>query len=280
MIHDAIPTGHDSRPGSHYWDNYPGVLSTSPGMKLIGRFSTSGFNLPVQGTGAYKTIFLHSTIFLLSHNCLNTVYLLSITIIFDRCHRSWAAVTPVKYGRYSRNQTSIFAKSKMSLMEKLTALVTPTHNLQMSCRDTTTWQCTRIASSVINVICPIWKYTSHLGTGTFHKRPSLKIMIIQSWKWIQMYKKKKCDLKYIQYSHLVFQMHSMHACFWEKGFDHLQETDQGFNAYHAHTLKSLCLNRHDQCKNIEKHVELSRIIPNNNYQLVVVYISCIYSLIV
>ena len=48
--------------------------------------------------------------------------------IFDRCCRSSAAVTPVKYECDSNNITGAFARSKILLTEKLTngALVTPT----------------------------------------------------------------------------------------------------------------------------------------------------------
>ena len=48
--------------------------------------------------------------------------------IFDRCCRSSAAVTPVKYECDANNLTGTFARSKILLTEKLTngALVTPT----------------------------------------------------------------------------------------------------------------------------------------------------------
>ena len=48
--------------------------------------------------------------------------------IYDRCRRSSAAGTPVKYECDSRNLTCIFARSIILLTEKLTnrALVTPT----------------------------------------------------------------------------------------------------------------------------------------------------------
>ena len=48
--------------------------------------------------------------------------------IFDRCHRSSAAVTPVKYESDANNLTGTFARSKILFTEKLTngALVTPT----------------------------------------------------------------------------------------------------------------------------------------------------------
>ena len=49
--------------------------------------------------------------------------------IFDRCCRSSAAVTPVKYECDTNNLTGTSARSKILLTEKLTngALVTPTH---------------------------------------------------------------------------------------------------------------------------------------------------------
>ena len=49
-------------------------------------------------------------------------------LIFDRCRRSSAAVTPVKYECDANNLTGPFARSKILLTEKLTngALVTPT----------------------------------------------------------------------------------------------------------------------------------------------------------
>ena len=58
----------------------------------------------------------------------NTRPLLNITFIFDMCHRSWAAVTPVKYECDSKNLTVTLAGSKYLLTEKLAngALATPT----------------------------------------------------------------------------------------------------------------------------------------------------------
>ena len=60
-------------------------------------------------------------------HCQNTRYLLNITFIFDRCRRSWAAVTPVKYECDSKNLTGNFARSKILHTQKLMkgALVTP-----------------------------------------------------------------------------------------------------------------------------------------------------------
>ena len=57
----------------------------------------------------------------------NTCYLLNTTFIFDRCHRSKAAATPVKYECDSRNLTGNFAQSNISITEKFTngASVTP-----------------------------------------------------------------------------------------------------------------------------------------------------------
>ena len=57
----------------------------------------------------------------------NTRLILNITVIFDRCRRSSAAVTPVKYKCYSENLKGTFARSKTLFTEKLTngALVSP-----------------------------------------------------------------------------------------------------------------------------------------------------------
>ena len=48
--------------------------------------------------------------------------------MFDRCHRSWAVVTPDKYERDWKYLTYTFAQSKFPVTEKLAngALVTPT----------------------------------------------------------------------------------------------------------------------------------------------------------
>ena len=58
----------------------------------------------------------------------NTRYLFNITFIFDRCHRSWVAMTPVKHECDVKKWTGTFARSKIQLAENLTngALVTPT----------------------------------------------------------------------------------------------------------------------------------------------------------
>ena len=52
--------------------------------------------------------------------------------IFDRCRRSWAATTPVKYEWDLKNVTGTFARWKILLTEKLTngTLVTPTPDQQ------------------------------------------------------------------------------------------------------------------------------------------------------
>ena len=73
-------------------------------------------------------IFLCSIIFPIFQHCQNTRWLKNITFIFDRFRRSWAAVTHVKYVRDSTNVTGNFAKSNISIMEKLTnrSLVNPT----------------------------------------------------------------------------------------------------------------------------------------------------------
>ena len=68
-----------------------------------------------QGWGLLNN-FPHSLIF---QNHQNSAHLLSITFIFDRCHRSSAAVTPVKYECDWGDLRSTFAKSILSLTEKL-----------------------------------------------------------------------------------------------------------------------------------------------------------------
>ena len=51
----------------------------------------------------------------------------NITLIFDRCHRRWAAETPDKYEHDWKHTTYTFAKSKCPATEKLTnrCAVTP-----------------------------------------------------------------------------------------------------------------------------------------------------------
>ena len=58
----------------------------------------------------------------------NTVLVTNITFIFDRCHRSWAAVTAVKYEYDSMDIRNTVAKAKISLTEiSMNAVsVTPT----------------------------------------------------------------------------------------------------------------------------------------------------------
>ena len=70
--------------------------------------------------GGYKADFLCSVIFLIFQHRQNTCYLLNTTFIFDRCCRSSAAVTPVKYEWDSKNITDTFARSKILLTKKLT----------------------------------------------------------------------------------------------------------------------------------------------------------------
>ena len=61
--------------------------------------------------GGYLANFLPSVIFSDVHT---TGYLLNITPISDRCHRSLAAVVPVKYGRDSNDTKHDSAKSKLN----------------------------------------------------------------------------------------------------------------------------------------------------------------------
>ena len=52
------------------------------------------------------------------HQCPNTGQLLNITFIFDKCGRSSAAVTLVKYKSVLKNLKGIFAKPKILPTEK------------------------------------------------------------------------------------------------------------------------------------------------------------------
>ena len=54
------------------------------------------------------------SLFLNDHNI---GYLLNITFIFDRCHSSWAAVTPVKYECGWKDERGASVKSEILLME-------------------------------------------------------------------------------------------------------------------------------------------------------------------
>ena len=80
------------------------------------------------GLGVTKPISSDPLISPIFQHCQNTGYLLNIIFIFDRCCRTSAAVTPVKYECDANNLTGTFAISKILLTEKLTngALVTPT----------------------------------------------------------------------------------------------------------------------------------------------------------
>ena len=90
------------------------------------RVIDSGAEVGRPGVGVTKPIAsvpLFSQIFFIVKR-----HLLNIAFIFDRCRRSSAAGTPVKYEYDSRNLACSFARSKILLTEKLTngALVTPT----------------------------------------------------------------------------------------------------------------------------------------------------------
>ena len=76
--------------------------------------------------GGHYTNFTIPWFFSTFQNYRNIHYLMNITFIFDRCHCSWAAVTPVKYECDSKDLTGIFAKAGKSLTNKNGALVTPT----------------------------------------------------------------------------------------------------------------------------------------------------------
>ena len=67
----------------------------------------------------YKANFLRFVIFNFQH-CQNFRNLLNITFLFNRCCRSSAFVTPVKYKCYWNDLRGTFARSKIVLTEKLT----------------------------------------------------------------------------------------------------------------------------------------------------------------
>ena len=79
--------------------------------------------------GDHKANFLRSGIAPFFQHCQDTV-----TLIFHRCCRSSAAVTPVKYERYFTNLAGTFKRSKKHLTEKLPngVLVTPTPERNMT----------------------------------------------------------------------------------------------------------------------------------------------------
>ena len=66
--------------------------------------------------------------YFLNFSALSKCWLLNIMFIIDRCHRSWAAETPVKYECDLKNLIGTFAWLKILLAEKLMngALETPT----------------------------------------------------------------------------------------------------------------------------------------------------------
>ena len=120
---DVIPIKHHGKERAND-KNKPDFISTNQGWGLLSQFPP----------------------FWNCHHCQNTLYMLNIAYIFDRCRRSWAAGTPVKYECDSRNLTCTFARSTILLTQKLTngVLVTPTpvfyytsnskiniHNLQL-----------------------------------------------------------------------------------------------------------------------------------------------------
>ena len=66
------------------------------------------------GVGVTKAISSVPLISPIFHHCQNTGYLLNIMFIFDRCCRSSAAVTPVKYQCDTNNLAGTSARSKIN----------------------------------------------------------------------------------------------------------------------------------------------------------------------
>ena len=70
--------------------------------------------------GGYWSNFFHFVVIPVFLNFRNIGYIYNIMFIFDRCHCSWAAVTPAKYAHDLKCLTYTFAKWKFSVMETLT----------------------------------------------------------------------------------------------------------------------------------------------------------------
>ena len=67
---------------------------------------------PADVKGGVTKTFFSVPLFSPLLNYKNTVYLFNITFIFDKCHCSWAAMTPVKYERDWKDWRGTFAKPK------------------------------------------------------------------------------------------------------------------------------------------------------------------------
>ena len=76
--------------------------------------------------GATCSISPVSRFYLVLQNYQSIGYLSNITFIFNRCHRSLTAVTPVKYECDSNDIVGTFSTWEMPLTEKLTKLVSVT----------------------------------------------------------------------------------------------------------------------------------------------------------
>ena len=98
------------------------MITRKAGILRINADARAGpflWSSPILGKG-YEANFFHSVIFQMFQNHQNTCCILNITFIFDRCHHDWAAAAPVKYECDSKNLICIFARTKLSLTEKLT----------------------------------------------------------------------------------------------------------------------------------------------------------------
>ena len=62
-------------------------------------FLWNHITLSSPGVGVTKAPFVNSPVGKKFRSCLSTYSIICITFIFDWCHRSWAAATPVKYER-------------------------------------------------------------------------------------------------------------------------------------------------------------------------------------
>ena len=82
-------------------------------MSVFFKILIMGTPYPCWVQGVAKPNFLYFIIFPIFHHSQNTGNLLNTTFILDRCHRSWAAVTPVEYESDSYNPTGTSARSKI-----------------------------------------------------------------------------------------------------------------------------------------------------------------------
>ena len=97
------------------------------------RRSDDKVQFPDQGWGFTKAPFVNLSVSKFSI-LQSTFKIIQITFIFDRCHRSWAAASSVKYEHDVQYLTCVLTKLKNKKAENngtdKIGLVTPTHNIK------------------------------------------------------------------------------------------------------------------------------------------------------